>query len=178
MGPAENRQAPRQMVGMAVYRLLDRGRVDHVFRRRADIGARFLVWRGGARCVCDGRHIDRNNLHLRRFHARTAVHLYVPVAANPDCDDGRKVVARDLQGMAWGKARQFEGGASRSGCIRRLYRLQPMCRCLPDRYRYSRRAADRLHHLRIVYRRLRQCHGANRQAARTNQLLHIGRCRG
>ena len=52
------------------------------------------------RGLCDGRRADRDHLHLRRLHARTGVHLHVPLAAHPDRDDRRKIADRHLQGMA------------------------------------------------------------------------------
>jgi hypothetical protein len=44
---------------------------------------------GGLRGLCDRRHPDGHDLRLRRLHARTGLHLHVPLAAHPGRDDGR-----------------------------------------------------------------------------------------
>jgi hypothetical protein len=54
----------------------------------------------------------------------------------------------------------------------RLHRLQPVRCGLPHRHRHPRRAANRLHHLRAVHRRLRQRDGPDWPPARPDRLLH------
>jgi NAD-dependent dihydropyrimidine dehydrogenase PreA subunit len=44
---------------------------------------------GALRGLCDRRHPDGDDLRLRRLHARTGLHLHVPLAAHPGGDDGR-----------------------------------------------------------------------------------------
>src|SRR3546814_8615957 len=83
-------------LGLSGDRLLDRWRVDSLFRRCADADAGFLDRAGGARRLWHGRGAHRDDLRPWRFHARTGVHLYVPLAAYPDRDDGRKIAAGDL----------------------------------------------------------------------------------
>jgi hypothetical protein len=106
--------------------LLDGRRVDHLFRRRADAAARFLDRQCGQRRLCDGRRADRDDLRLRRLHARTGVHLHVPLAAHPDRDARRKIADRHLQGLARRTARFGQKGRSAARFAWRLHRLQPM----------------------------------------------------
>ena len=152
MDGAKNGPAAVQVEHLSVHRLLDRRCLDHVFCRCAYPGGRLLDRPGRLRCLCLGRDPDRNNLRLRRVHARAGMHLHVPLAAHPDRDDGRKFTDRDLQGLARRTAWEPEKGRSPSRQLWRLRRLQSMRRGLPDRDRYSRGAADRLHYLCLVYR--------------------------
>ncbi len=74
---------------------------------------------------------DRDDLHLRRLHARAGVHLHVPVAAHPDRDARRAEPDRHLQGLARRTARPRRQ-APRGGCggapsARRLHRLHGQC---------------------------------------------------
>jgi hypothetical protein len=63
------------------------------------------------------------------------------------------VTYKDWRGEPRGSLKQAQ---AHPGAFRRLHRLQPVRRGLPDRHRHPRGAADRLHHLRAVHRCLRQ----------------------
>src|SRR3546814_3650962 len=63
-----------------------------------------------------------------------------------------EVADRHLQGLARRAAGQRQEGIEKSRSFRRLHRLPAMHRGMPDRDRYPRRPADRLHHLRAVHR--------------------------
>ena len=64
----------------------------------------------------DRRHPDRDDLRLRRLHARTGLHLHVPLAAHPGRDDGRGHPDRHLQRLARRAARQArQEGAGAEG---------------------------------------------------------------
>ena len=121
MGARKNRQAPRQMVHISVHRILDRRRVDHVFCRCTDIDGGFLDRASRTYRLCDGRRIDGNDIHLWRLHARTGVHLYVPLAAYPDGDDGRKIADRYLSGLARRTTGFGEKSRSTARCCWRLH---------------------------------------------------------
>ena len=110
------------------------------------------------------RHPDRHDLYVRRLHARTGLHLHVPLAAHPGGDARREVAERHLSTIAANRAaRSRRPRAARAGqARRRLRRLQRMRRGLPDRHRHPRRPAARMHPLRPVHRCLRQRDGQDR----------------
>ena len=55
---------------------------------------------GGIGRLFHHRHPDGHHLHLRRLHARTGLHLHVPVAAHPGRDARRGIAHRHLQCLA------------------------------------------------------------------------------
>ena len=170
MDRGQDHAALDQVGGLSRHRLLDRRCVDHVFRRRADAHPRFLERHRRPDRLCHGRGADRHDLLARRVHARTGVHLHVPLAAHPDRDARREEPDRHLQGLARRAARQRQEGGKEPRTLRRLHRLPAVRRGVPDRHRHPRGPADRLHHLRAVHRRLRPGDEGDRAAARPHRL--------
>ena len=81
-------------------RLLDRRRLDHVFRRCADGDTGIL----GGRCQHAGLWLHpavyRNHLSAGRLGARAGLHVYVPLAAFSGIDAGRTEHHRHVSGLA------------------------------------------------------------------------------
>ena len=128
--------------------------------------------RGAGHRLHHRRHPHRDDLRLRRLHARAGLHLYVPLAAHPGRHARRGFAARHLQRLARRAAlAASEEGASRGPRRRRLRRLQCLRRGLPDGHRHPRRRPARMHHLRLLHRRLRRRDVEARQAAGAD-LLH------
>ena len=80
------RQAGAQIRHLAGDRGGDRRRLDLLFRRCADAGARIRHRHARLCRLCDGRRADLHHLPAWRLHARAGVHLHVPLAAHPDGD--------------------------------------------------------------------------------------------
>ena len=135
--------------------------------------------------LCHHRRAHRHDLYLWWLHARTDLHLHVPLAPHPRRDDGPRHADRRLPQMAGGAAREGWGEAPASrrrrdwqrrcrGALWRraghklrrrppvaqrrraggLYRLQRLCRRLPDGDRHPRRSTDGVYYLRPLHRRL------------------------
>ena len=143
---------------LADDRLVDRRRLGALFQRCADAGEAACDLPGADAGLYLDRNPDRDDLCARRLHARAGLRLYVPVAAHPGGADRRMGAQRHLQIRPRRAAHLAEEGervarAGRSG--RRLHRLLSMRRGLPDRHRYPRRRAARLHPVRPVHRCLR-----------------------
>jgi polyferredoxin len=115
--------------------------------------------------------LTATTLRLRRPHARTGLHLHVPVAAHPGRDAGRALAAGDLPPRSRRAARSAQEGASLGG-PGRLHRLQRLRGRLPDGHRHPQRRADGVHQLRPLHRRLRRDHGPRRSTARPDRLRH------
>ena len=74
-----------------------RRRLDLLLRRRADAARQFVTGEAPADRLHHRRHPHRDDLRLRRLHARTGLHLYVPVAAHPGRHARRGLAPRHLQ---------------------------------------------------------------------------------
>ena len=96
----EDRQADRGPRRLAADRGRDRRRLDLLLRRRPDAAPRVRHRRGADHRLHHRRHPDRDDLRLRRLHARAGLHLHVPVAAHPGRHARRGFAPRHLQRLA------------------------------------------------------------------------------
>ena len=180
-GPLTVRQAwrkARQARALAGHRVLDRRRLDHVFRRCADRDAA-SSGRGGRRhrSLCLHLPVHRHHLSAGRLGARAGLHLYVPLAALPGRDARRAEPHRYLPGLARraARARQARRQARQGSATASIARLRA---CLPHRHRHPRRRAARMHQLRPVHRCLQRHDGQDRPAEMADHLGHAGRPEG
>jgi hypothetical protein len=122
------------------------------------------------------RPADGDHLRLRRHDARAGLHLHVPLAAHPGRHARRALPAGHLSARPGRAPRAAQEGRV-LGRPRRLRRLQPVRRGLPDGHRHPQRLAAGVHQLRSVRRRLRRDHGQDGPAQGPDRLRHRP-CRG
>ena len=87
------------------------------------------------------RPVHRHDLPAGRLGARAGLHLHVPLAALPGGDARRGQLRRHLPEVARRAARAAQEGPGLDPA-RRLHRLQPVRRGLPDGHRHPRRACS------------------------------------
>ncbi len=165
----EDRQEDRQARRLAADRPGHRRRLDHVFQRRADGGARVLHRPGVDRRLRLRLPVHGDDLPAGRLGPRAGLHLHVPVAAVPGRDVRRGLARRHLRGLARRAPRRRPQGP----VVRRprpLRRLRPVLAGLPHRRRHPQGPADGLHRLRAVRRCLQLGDGPLRPAARADHL--------
>ncbi len=143
---------------LADDRVVDRWRLGALFQRCADPGAAAGHVPGADAGLYLDRNLDGDDLPSGRVHARTGVRLHVSVAAHSGGADRRMGAQRHLQIRPRRSTHLAEEGQrfARARPERRgLHRLPSMRRGVPDRHRYPRWRATRLHPVRPVYRCLR-----------------------
>ena len=152
------RRDPAEAFDLADDRLVDRRRLGALFQRRADAGEAARHLPGADDRLYLDRHPDGDDLCLRRLDARAGLRLHVPVAAHSGRAHRRVGAQRHLQIRSRRSAHVAEEGeraARARPAGRRLHRLLSVRGRVPDRHRYPRRIATRLHPVRPVHRCLR-----------------------
>ena len=160
---------------LAGHRVLDRRRLDHVLRRRAD------AW-----CATSGTGAGRRTAayffiglftvttYLLAGWAREQVCTFMcpwPRFQAAMLDEQSLIVTY----QAWrGEPRGHGKARRRRRRARPLHRLPRLRARLPDRHRHPRRRPARMHQLRAVRRRLQRDDGEDRPAQMAGHLGHAG----
>ncbi len=154
---------------------LDRLYLHRLFRADPRSGRRGAQPVAGAVAVVLDAVLRVRHLGQCGLHARAGVQVHVPVCALPERDGGSRYLCRDLRRRPRRAARQpVAQDRSLQGGAWRLRQLQHLRTGVPDRHRYPRRPAVRVHRLRRLHRRLQPGHGQDGLSARPDP-VYLGK---